>query len=146
MWPDDDYLHHLGRAAYGFAYLEWGIIYLAAELDPDQPSVNRSAGLAAGLVAAMLRNAIAASKMSADVLADAKTYAAEFDRLIPRRNDIVHAHPATIEGDQRLHRRRPAGTTLTIQVELLDAFVDDCLSLSGQVGDLFWDLRDGRRS
>ena len=145
MWPEDAYLLQLGRATYVFAYLEWAVIYLAQELSSER-QVGASTGLTAGEVARLMRGAIVETGRSVEVRSEAEAIAMRYERLTSRRNDIIHAHPATIDGDQRLHRKRRSGTQVTVQIEHMDTFVDDCLLLSRDVNRLFWDLRDGRRT
>jgi hypothetical protein len=146
MPTDSEYLEALGRAIYRWALMEWDIIYLAEELNPAGRTVHRSATMTSGLVAQQLRSALAASTMSASVLADAENISAAYDALIPRRNDIVHAHPATIDGLQRLHRVRGDSTQESIQLDDLRAFTSECAGLARRANGLFWSLRRGERN
>jgi hypothetical protein len=140
VWPDDDYLLSLGKAVYAFAYLEWGIIYLAHDLNPGERTLHRSAAMTAGQVASELRSAIRRTTRSEAVRADARDVLAGYGGLIPRRNDILHAHPATFEGVQRLRRGGP------IHHDDFASFTRDCLAVSSQASVLFWSLRRGETS
>ena len=146
MSKDPDYLEALGRAIYRWAMMEWAIIYLAEELHPEASTLQRSATMTSENVTQQIRAALAATKVSESTLADAKAILYEYDTLVPRRNDIVHAHPATVSGQQRLHRVRPDGTRDVIEVDDLLAFSSECARLGNQASALLWALRQGDRS
>ena len=138
-----DYLEAIGRAMFRWAQAEWAIIYLAEELHPEGRTGHRSATMTSGEIVQQLHSAIAATKAPESTLADAKSLLYEYDTLVPRRNDIVHAQPAAIAGEQRLYRVRPDGTREGIEVDDLVAFSTDCTRLGNQASALLWKLRQG---
>ena len=123
--------------------MEWAVISLLEELNPETLAAHRSETMTAGLVARRLRSALADTQVSDSVYADAKAISDEYDALLQLRNSIVHARPATISGQQRLHRVRSDGTHESIEVDDLIAFSADCARLGNQASALFWALRRG---
>ena len=67
-----------------------------------------------------------------------------WDELVKRRHDIIHSHPATVDGEQRLSRWAPKWDRfLTISLAELDAFVRDAERLLGDCNAVRLHLRDG---
>ena len=143
MSKDPDYLESLGRAIYRWAQMEWAIVYLTKEIHPEGRAAQRSATMTAGHVVRRLRSALDETSISDSAFADAKAIANEYEALLKRRNDIVHAQPATMSGQQRLHRVRADGTHESIEVDDLLAFSSDCARLGNQASALLWALRQG---
>jgi hypothetical protein len=96
----DSYVAALGHAAYNFAYLEWGIVWLGETIQPG--FIGKVRSLTAGLIASQF-----------DVLVDAipndpahlrlKALATSFIALVVERNRLMHGTPFTAEGgEQRL--------------------------------------------
>ena len=143
MATDSDYLESIGRAIYRWAQMEWAIVYLVEELHPDSHRVQRSASMTSAHLARQLRSALDETKVSDSAYTDARSISSEYVELLARRNDIVHAHPATITGDQRLHRVRADGTHERIELDDLVAFSGDCAELGNRASALLWALRRG---
>jgi hypothetical protein len=146
MPQDPDYLEALGRAIYRWAMMEWAIIYLAEELHPEAGTVQHSATMTSDEVTKHFRSALSATKISESTLADTREILYEYDTLVPQRNDIVHAHPATVSGQQRLHRVRADGTRQVIELDDLLAFSSDCARVGNKASALLWELRQGEKS
>ncbi len=145
MSKDPDYLESLGRAIYRWAQMEWAIVYLTKEIHPEGRAVQRSATMTAGHIARRLRSALDETNVSDAAFSDAKSIANEYEALLQRRNDIVHAQPATMSGQQRLHRVRADGTHESIEVDDLLAFSSDCARLGNKASALLWALRQGEK-
>lgn len=145
MATDSDYLEALGRAIYRCAQMEWAIVYLVEELHPETRRVQRSANMTAAHLARKLRSALVETKVSDSAYTDARSISNEYGELLSRRNDIVHAHPATITGDQRLHRVLGDGTHECIELDDLVAFSGDCAELGNRASALLWALRQGEK-
>ena len=108
--PEDDYLVLVGQVAYMVSSLEWTILgdlpglaqYLPADL-----TTSALAGKSTGQIARVLSKA--AKQIGDD---DVRAYVEEAGRLLgdgaEKRNDMLHARPATIGDDQRLYRWKPA--------------------------------------
>ncbi|MFK4047350.1 hypothetical protein ACI2KH_20555 [Roseomonas mucosa] len=126
---DPAYLMSLGQAIYCFASLEWNAVYCGEKLSPGY--VYTIAKKTAGKIANDLAG-------FADLIADnnkrSRYQAAvrEFDRLVDRRNDLVHANPATIGCDQRLVRK---GTPW--QPNDIDDLADEFTVCSIELNELF---------
>jgi hypothetical protein len=124
--------------------MEWTIVHLVKELHPEGRAVQRSDKMTAGHVARQLQSAISETKVSNSAYSDAKAIANEYGDLLKRRSEILHAHPATISGEQRLHRVRADGTHDAIKLDDLVAFSGDCTGLSNRASALLWKLRKGQ--
>jgi hypothetical protein len=143
MPADPDYFESLGRAIYRWAQMEWALVYLAEGLRSEGSKAHRSASMTSVLVARRLRSALADTKVSDSAYMDAKAIADEYADLLRRRNDIVHAHPATIKDQHRLHRVRADGTHEEIGQDDFLAFSSDSARLGNRASALLWALRRG---
>ena len=94
---DDEYAAVVGKAVYVFAYYEWTIVYLIEYLKSGFVSwYSRGASLTSGNVRQEFQNAINAMVDGGLVSrADFQSCCDEFDRLIVKRNALIHAHPCT---------------------------------------------------
>jgi hypothetical protein len=121
--PEAEYLTRIGRIAYQVSSMEWcilGDLELLAEAIPDDLSVGNLAGLTTGRIASRLRGATQ-EITSEPVLAYVRTAADALDDASKRRNHLLHARPATIDGQQRLYRWRLAsGDQFPITIAWLD--------------------------
>ncbi|MDJ0923599.1 MAG: hypothetical protein QNJ77_03475 [Acidimicrobiia bacterium] len=145
MPTDSEYLESLGRVIYRWAQMEWAIIYLAKEIDPEGRTIRQTASMTSGHVARQLRSALEETKVSDSAYSDARAISKEYDDLLLRRNDIVHAQPATIGGEHRLHRVRADGTHESIELDDLLDFSSDCARLGNRASALLWELRKGEK-
>ena len=95
---DDSYAALVGKAVYVFAYYEWTIIWIIQLLQSGfVGKYCRGSSMTSGAVRQELQNTIdnpatAFSKISKQEL---QACCDEFDRLIVRRNALIHAHPCT---------------------------------------------------
>ena len=103
---DENYVRLLGKAIYLFSYYEWTIIYLVEQLQSgfvekySRGKPMTSGGVLNAFKAAMkpAQNELCGNKAA---LQDCFN---EFDRLKPKRDALVHAHPITdIDGAQILN-------------------------------------------
>ena len=127
---DAAYLTALGTATYCFACVEWNAAYCGEKLSPGYVSTisRKTAGeIADDLV------------RFADLVTDngkrvrCQEAAREFKRLARRRNDLVHANPATVGGDQRLVRK---GTPW--QPNNIDDLSDEFTACSIELNELLY--------
>lgn len=123
--------------------MEWTIAHLVKELHPEGRPVQRSENMTAGHVARQLRSVLSDTKVSDSAHSDAKSISNEYGDLLKRRSEILHAHPATISGQHRLHRLHADGTHDPIKLDDLVAFSGDCTGLSNRASALLWKLRKG---
>jgi hypothetical protein len=129
--PKDDYLVLIGQVAYMVCSLEWTILgdlpglaqYLPADL--NTPAL---AGKTTGQIGGALGKAV--DKIGDD---DVRAYVELAGRLLceasEMRNDLLHARPATIGGDQRLYRwkmadRRGPHRSVVIDHAWLEGVID----------------------
>ena len=95
------YLAAIGRAAYNFSYLEWGIIWSGEDLTPG--FLARSSSLPAGQIADCFSSIV--GKLAPDHPAKDRLAASApaFAQLVVTRNQLMPANPSTAAGgEQRL--------------------------------------------
>lgn len=116
---DDAYFHSVGLAMICFARLEWDAVWCCEKITSGYlQTVGRKT---AGQIAADLVK-LASPHPNAAVVASLAGPAAEFKRLVVRRNDLMYANPATApNGDQRLFRGSVEWTIADID-DLADEF------------------------
>lgn len=104
-YPDDAYLTDLGRFLYAVATLEW---YLLGDMprSGESEELAARAGDPTGVLAMRLRE-LAERYDDPEWAAYFRTGARLLGEVSGVRNAIVHARPATIDGEQRLHRWSP---------------------------------------
>jgi hypothetical protein len=106
-WPEDDYLMQLGKVVYAIASIE-GLLIL------DLPRMENSvAGLSVEELAGKTTTEIGKRLVDLAPSIGEQGWRAYLTRggealldLGPKRNSVLHARPATIEGHRRLHRWR----------------------------------------
>ncbi len=103
---DDAYITLVGKAVYIFAYYEWTVIYLIDYLQRDFVSkYSRDNPMTSGVVSKEFHKAINGhiTQFTQVLKVDFQNCCAEFDRLIIKRNALIHAHPVTdLDGSQIL--------------------------------------------
>lgn len=102
----------LAEALYAVSYLEWALLGDLPRLSQPPPglSVEDLSRMTMGGVATKVRSAASAS---ADTAESAWLVAAAdaLEEVVEPRNQIVHSHPATVDGDQVLYRWASATPT-----------------------------------
>jgi hypothetical protein len=123
---DEAYLAAIGMATYCFARMEWDAVYCGERLKPG--FVYTVATKTADMIA---KDIIGFAHLITDQAKQARYRAAadEFERLVRRRNDLVHANPATIGSDQRLVRHGTPWQPTDID-DLADEFTACSLELN----------------
>jgi hypothetical protein len=119
----------IGMATYCFAQMEWNAVYCGDKLDPG--FVNTVGTKTAGMIA---NDIIGFAHLIADHTKQTRYRAAadEFARLVRRRNDLMHANPATVGSDQRLVRH---GTVW--QPNEIDDLADEFAACSIELNELY---------
>ena len=95
---DDSYAALVGKAVYVFAYYEWTIIYAIDYLQSGfVRKYSRGGSMTSGIVRQELQDTINNPQVSFAKISKAELQACcdEFERLIIKRNALIHAHPAT---------------------------------------------------
>lgn len=95
---DDAYASLVGKAVYVFAYYEWTIIYAIEYLQSGfVHKYSRGASITSGNVRQELQNTINNPVVSFTKVSKVELQACcdEFERLIVKRNALIHAHPVT---------------------------------------------------
>jgi hypothetical protein len=125
--PETDYLTRMGQIAYLVSSMEWSILGdlgLLAGAIPDHLSVGDLAGLTTGKIAGRLRSATQ-EITSEPVLAYVRAAADALKDASERRNHLLHARPATIDGQPRLYRwRLHPGDQFPITIAWLDEQIE----------------------
>jgi len=126
---DEPYLYSVGLATICFARLEWDAVWCCEKLQPGYVQTIGTEKKTAGRIATDLIN-LAAAHSDAAIKASLGHAAAEFKRLVGRRNDLLHANPSTAAGgDQRLIRNDSVWTIPMVN-DLADEFVAASLPLN----------------
>ncbi|SRR6266498_3351645 len=103
---DDSYVALVGKAVYVFAYYEWGVIYIIEFLQPGFVyRYSRGNPMTSGHVSDALKGVINDSTTSFGKITkqELESCSIEFERLIAKRNALIHAHPITdADGSQIL--------------------------------------------
>ena len=126
---DQDYLAAIGRATYCFARLEWVAVYCGNKLKSGY--VNCVAKKTAGQVSKDIKRF---ASRSTDNSKRVRYEAAvdEFDRLVCRRNGLMHANPGTAGIDQRLFRHGAPW-----QPSDIDDLADEFAACENELNELF---------
>jgi hypothetical protein len=118
--PDAAYLQMLGRAAYTWAYAEWTVLYAIRWATGEDLAAH--VGRTGGVIVAKFEAIVRAAGVSEEV----QRGASDLVVLSHRRNDLMHARPATVSGQQRLYRWDPRNARATpgpIEYAHLEDFV-----------------------
>jgi hypothetical protein len=103
---DDSYVALVGKAVYVFAYYEWAIIWIIELLQPGFVGrYSRGNSMTSGNVRDALQEVIndAATSFAKTTKQELQCCCTEFERLIVKRNALIHAHPCTdTDGSQIL--------------------------------------------
>jgi hypothetical protein len=95
---DDSYAALLGKAVYVFAYYEWAIVYAIEYLRADfVRRYTRITPMTSGAVRQELQAIIddPAVGFTKVTRSEMQSCCDEFERLIHKRNALIHAHPIT---------------------------------------------------
>jgi hypothetical protein len=106
MYPDDEYLTKIGRLAYLVSYVEWAVLGDLPRLSlPDPLNARALMDGTTGTIAGRIERSLplVTDPAVAAWLAEAVKTLREVSRI---RNDMLHARPATIDGEPRLLRYR----------------------------------------
>ena len=135
----DQYLRELGRATYNFAYVEWGIVWLAETLEPGVLSEAQT--LTAGQIAQRFSRAVERVPVSEPDQSKLAELARGFLGLVEERNRLIHGNPFTAaNGEQRLFYSGKHGRKDWTE-KLMQQFSDDAATLGSAAGRL---LHGGR--
>ncbi|MFI5490480.1 hypothetical protein [Micromonospora echinaurantiaca] len=142
--PEPAYLLKIGIFSYAVSSLEWtalGDLSRLASVLPKTLTVDRLSARTTGQIANELADATpkindVAVRAYVEALATALTVVAK------RRNDLLHARPATVDGEQRLYRwyRNPKTGEVT-SFAITDSWLDEQLSLIDRHSNLVSALR-----
>lgn len=140
--PDRDYLELLGRAAYTWAYTEWMLLYVIKwATEEDLAALVGGTG---GRIVRRFHKVVNDPRRVGHAVDTARAGADELLRLNHRRNDILHARPATVEGEQQLHRWDPThsnATSGTITATDLGLFITEVEAARGRISGFAESLR-----
>lgn len=117
---DDEYMQAVGLATICFARLEWDAVWCCEKMQPGYAShlSKKTAGRIADDLVKM-----AGHHTNPAIKESLGKAAAEFERLVGRRNDLVHGNPGTTKDDeQRLFRHGEAWSLQMVQ-DVADDFV-----------------------
>lgn len=97
----DDYLSALGRAAYNFSYLEWGVVWLTETLQPG--FLQTSSTMTARNIEEKFTSVVKKLDKTDVDKGRLKILSRDFSDLVTIRNSLMHGNPHTaLSGEQRL--------------------------------------------
>jgi hypothetical protein len=98
---DKKYLASLGRAAYNFVYLEWGIVWVWECI--ERGALSKVGKLTAGQIAKKFKEATSKRKIDCPFRSRLSTLSIDFEMIVKQRDSLLHANPYSAEvGEQRL--------------------------------------------
>lgn len=135
--PGDPYLKKIGIMAYAVTSMEWTVLGDLPQHElalPPNCTIDRLAGKTTGELSRRFGEAAAAAT---------DTRVANFLRTAERvlgaaaliRNDVLHARPATEDGEQRLYRWKANITPFVIDDAWLDSKLADLADLAQELSD-----------
>ena len=142
---DDDYVKLMGTAVYLFSYYEWAIIYAVERLEPGfLPEYCRkhSRGMTSGAVSKRFMHAVERYAGDKGVeKTELKCCELTFDRLVQKRNALIHAHPITDDsGAQILNYQASLAKQISDmkwEVASLQEFIHEVDAAACQIGEMF---------
>lgn len=145
---DDSYVALVGKAVYVFAYYEWAIIYAIEHLKNGFVSKYcRAKSMTSGQVKREFQEAINNLPVSSEEVSKAELQACctEFERLIVKRNSLIHAHPITdLDGSQILAYQteitKPLPDMKWPKTEI-EVIIHEFDAAASSAGDLLYRLR-----
>ena len=141
--PDDEYLLRIGQLVYMVSSIEGLILFdlpgMATYL-PEKLNAGALAGETMGTLARALTDA-APSIEDGDVRAYVDFAGRVLSQTSSIRNDLLHARPATVDGQSRLFRwkprdRRGAGVAFPITDDWLEEMIDMMSEASVQMNNV----------
>ena len=142
---DADYVTLLGTAVYLFSYYEWAIIYVVERLEPGfAPEYCRKhrRGMTSGDVSKRFMQAVKRYTGDKGVeTTELKFCGLTFDRLVQKRNALIHAHPITAGGGAQIlnYQASPAKqiSDMKWEVASLEEFIREVDAAACQTGEMF---------
>jgi hypothetical protein len=125
-YPDDPYLTQIGRLAYAVSGLEWSVLGdlpRHAAVLPPALNVGALAGQTTGRIARAIQQHLH-DVQDQDVQAWLKESASALLVVSDIRNHVLHARPATLDGQQRLYRWRQGRDSFPITDQWLEEETD----------------------
>lgn len=125
--PDDEYLLLIGQFAYMVTSLEGLLLFDLPRLEPFLPGQPDLRDLASVSVFEIGERLVSLSKKVRDeaVKEYLRTGGEYLIEIAPIRNQVLHARPATIDGEQMLYRWNPKkGEVLNVPKSWLEAQID----------------------
>ena len=127
--PESEYLQRVGEVAYAASYLEWtllGDLNRLSDRLPDDFSLDALEQKTMGRISSMTKQA-AEQCGDPEIRCYLETTARALDVVKNVRNDVLHAHPATMspDGKQRLYRLGANGRRFWIDDEWLDRKMEE---------------------
>jgi len=134
---DANFLSAIGRAAYNFNYLEWGVIYGIMRLRAchvwEVGCIHRTSHVYGALTQAIVRTTI---PLPAELRLRLTDFSERWKAAVEDRNSLLHSYPMTAEN--RLPASGGRGFRIWQETEILDAAMNFQI-LSDRAGS---ELRD----
>jgi len=114
------YVSALGLAIFAFARLEWAAVCCCERIEPNSiHALPKNKKMAGGIAKKLMQ--LAARLPASSEQIELRAAAAEFERLVQTRNDLLHVQPGSItDGAQRIFR-----DGLPWEIEKINEAADD---------------------
>lgn len=126
-WPEDEYLLQVGRVVYSVASIEGLLIFDLSRM-PEKVEGLSPKTLAGKTTTTIGRRFLELAPAVSDQPWQnyLRRGGEALQDLGPKRNSVLHARPATIDGEQRLHRWRVEPTEIMpISLAHLEQMLDE---------------------
>ena len=134
---DDGYVALVGQAAFAFVP---GVADHQLGAENRFGFINDVSHKTAGAMAKTFAQKIIAFGGDPSLKTELAELADRFSELVSRRNDLLHAHPATIRGEQRLHYWS-VSRTFTWEPDDIVSFAHETEALANKGNALYYDRR-----
>jgi len=121
--PSEAYIYNIGLIAYSIGYLEWQVLgdLLGQKDIPNEYKVNNLSTKSTGQIATLFLREDLLNKVLNDKLRTRiKQFGEKLKDIADKKNHILHARPATINGEQRFYRWTPK-----YQIEINENYLEE---------------------
>jgi hypothetical protein len=127
---NEKYVALVGKTIYIFSYYEWIIIYIINHFEQDFVNIlSRKKDFTSGKIHNEFARVVGNQSLPVRTIIgdNLRNCCSEFDKMIKKRNALIHAHPVTnINGDQILaYQGKPSKTIANMKwaVDDLEIFI-----------------------
>ena len=124
--PPEDYVYNTGLIVYSIGYLEWQLLGdLCGKNDiPNEYKIENLSKKPTGAIANLFTDENLLNQvLDTNLKSRIRQFGEKLKSIVEKRNHIIHAHPATIEGEQRFFRWTPSH-----QIEINECYLKEIIN------------------